>query len=112
MNFRTAIKSDKLNREITHKTPVIMMGSCFTDNVGSKLSKYLFDVVVNPFGVTYNPLSVKKGITQLLTKERYQEEDLKFHDELWFSFDHYTKYSATVKKEALRKINTDFSYAK
>jgi len=112
MKLRTPIKLDKLKRQITHQTPVIMMGSCFTDNVGDKLTKYLFDVVVNPFGVTYNPLSVKKGISQFLTRDMYKEEDLKLHNELWFSFDHYTKYSATKKEEALRKINTDFSNAK
>lgn len=112
MKLRTPIKLDELKCQITHLTPVIMMGSCFTDNVGDKLTKYLFDVVVNPFGVTYNPMSVKKGITQLLSREKYKEEDLEFHNELWFSFDHYTKYSATSKEEALLKINTDFSIAK
>ena len=112
MNFRTPIKTDKLKRQINHKTPVVMMGSCFTDNVGDKLTKYLFDVVVNPFGVTYNPLSVKKGISQLLSREKYSEEDLHLHNELWFSFDHYTKFSASDKVEALRKINDEFQKAK
>lgn len=112
MNFRTPIKPDKLKQQINHKTSVIMMGSCFTDNIGEMLTKYLFNIVVNPFGVTYNPLSVKKGISQLLSKEEYKKEDLKLRNELWFSFDHYTKYSDTKKEEALRKINTDFSLAK
>lgn len=112
MNFRTTVKANKLNRQISHKTPVIMMGSCFTDNVGDILTKYLFDVTVNPFGVIYNPLSVKKGITQLLSREKYTEDELHFHNELWFSFDHYTKFSSTNKVEALHKINTKFNEAK
>lgn len=89
-----------------------MMGSCFTDHVGDKLREYLFDVVVNPFGVTYNPMSVKKGISRLLSKKKYIEDDLHFYNELWFSFDHYTKFSATDKVEALHHINTEFHSAK
>jgi len=112
MNFRTPIKTEKFKRQINHKTPVIMMGSCFTDNIGSRLRQYLFDVVINPFGVSYNPMSVKKSITQLISREKYKEDDLHFHNELWFSFDHYTKISATDKVEALHNINTEFQRAK
>ncbi len=112
MNFRTPINVEKLKQQVSYKKPVVMMGSCFTDNVGKYLKKYLFDVVVNPFGVIYNPLSVKKGIEQLLYREEYKKKDLRFYNELWFSFDHYTLYSDTNKEEALRKINADFLLAK
>lgn len=112
MNFRTPIRLEKLKNQISHKTPVIMLGSCFTDNVGEYLKRYLFDVTVNPFGVIYNPMSVKRGIDALLHKDKYSEKDLSFHNELWFSFDHYTKYADSDKQHALDKINSDFTAAK
>ena len=89
-----------------------MLGSCFTEYVGDFLYKYLFDVTVNPFGVIYNPLSVKRGLEALMHKDQYSEDDLDLHNELWFSFDHYTKYSDTTKAGALGKINADFLVAK
>jgi len=112
MNLRTSINVEKLKKQISHKSPVIMLGSCFTDNVGEYLNKYLFDVTVNPFGVIYNPMSVKKGLEALLNREQYNEADLNFHNELWFSFDHYTKFADTDKQRALQKINSDFTPAK
>ncbi len=112
MNFRTPIKVEKLKRQISHKSAVIMLGSCFTDNVGEYLNRYLFDVTINPFGVIYNPMSVKKGLDALLHKDQYSEKDLSFHNELWFSFDHYTKFADTDKQHALQKINSDFTVAK
>ena len=75
---------------LDHESPVLLMGSCFTENIGRQLDRYLFPVCINPFGVTYNPLSVKKGLEALIHKEAYGPEELNMHNGLWFSFDHYT----------------------
>lgn len=112
MKFRTEISAQKARYPIGYQKPVMMMGSCFTDNIGAKFKKYLFHVTINPFGVTYNPLSIKKGIDKLLAKEEYLAEDLEYFNELYFSFDHYTKYSDPNKEKALEKINKDFFSAK
>jgi hypothetical protein len=98
--------------QLDHQSPVLMMGSCFTENIGQLLEKYLFPVSVNPFGVTYNPLSVKKGIEALIEKEAYEPDDLDRHNDLWLSFEHDTGYSSIQQSEALEKINKDFREAK
>jgi len=97
---------------LDHHTPVLMMGSCFTENIGRQLESYLFPVCINPFGVTYNPLSVKKGLEALIHKDAYTVEDLKLHRDLWFSFDHYTGFSSPDRDKALEQINQSFSAAK
>jgi hypothetical protein len=97
---------------IDHHSPILMMGSCFTENIGWLLGKYLFPVCINPFGTTYNPLSVKKGLEALLRKEMYTDVDLDHFNDLWFSFDHYTGFSSPQKEEALEKINFSFKRAK
>ncbi|MDE6555360.1 MAG: GSCFA domain-containing protein, partial [Duncaniella sp.] len=43
---------------ISHGTPLLLIGSCFADNIGERLSDALFDVTVNPFGPLYNPASI------------------------------------------------------
>ncbi len=112
MIFRTEISVPPQEQGINYHTPVVMMGSCFTDQVGRILKQYLFDVTINPFGVIYNPYSVRKNIDALLHKEAYLEEDLSFHRELWFSFDHYTRFSGTDKSATLAHINREFKKAK
>ena len=112
MSFRTPIQLDPLPTQITHKKPVMLLGSCFTESIGEKLEHYLFDTIINPFGVIYNPLSVKRALESLLHKERYSKDDLDLYNELWFSFDHYTKYSDLDLELALSKINRDFLAAK
>jgi hypothetical protein len=98
--------------QLDHRSPILMMGSCFADEVGRMLERYLFPVCINPFGVTYNPLSVLGGIKALMEKEAYGYEDLDYHHGLWFSFDHYTRFSHPDKKQVLQGINQQFQNAK
>jgi hypothetical protein len=112
MKFRTEIDIKKNPAPIGYEQPVMMLGSCFTDNTGSYLEKYLFRVSVNPFGVIYNPMSIKNSIDALLDRERYLPGDLDFYNELYFSFDHYTKFSDPDSNRALEKINHEFLQAK
>ena len=98
--------------KLDHQSSILLMGSCFTENIGRQLERYLFPVCINPFGVTYNPLSVKKGLEALIHKEVYSSDELNKHNDLWFSFDHYTGFSSPNRDVALDNINRSFSSAK
>ncbi|MEA3478163.1 MAG: GSCFA domain-containing protein [Bacteroidota bacterium] len=97
---------------LDHQMPVLLIGSCFTENMGQQLERYRFPVCINPFGVTYNPLSVQKNLEALMQKEAYSEQDLNLHNDLWFSFDHHTGYSSPDRNEILKKINLSLDSAK
>jgi len=112
MKLITEVALPEFPFKLDHQSPVVMMGSCFTENMGRQLERYLFPVSVNPFGVTYNPLSVKKGLEALINKEQYSYDDLDQHNDLWFSFDHYTGFSSPERDVTLDKINRSFMAAK
>ena len=57
MKLITEVALPEYPFRLDHQSPVLMMGSCFTENIGRQLERYLFPVCINPFGVTYNPLS-------------------------------------------------------
>lgn len=112
MKLVTEVSIPSYPFRLDHQSPILMMGSCFTEHIGSLLKRNLFHVSVNPFGVTYNPLSVQTGLESLLVRELYTEDDLDHYNNLWFSFDHYTGFSSSNKKIALQKINLSFEGAK
>jgi len=112
MKLITEVALPDYTFRLDHDNPVLLMGSCFTENIGRLMERYLFPVCVNPFGVIYNPLSVKKGLEALINRDRYGVEDLKQHNDLWFSFDHYTGFSSPDREEALEGINQSFLSAK
>lgn len=55
---------------ITHQDTLFTTGSCFADLLGAKLKESRFQVAINPFGVSYNPLSVHRALAMALRKER------------------------------------------
>jgi len=112
MRLITEVALPEYPFRLDHQKPILLMGSCFTENIGRQLERYRFPVCINPFGVTYNPLSVKKNLEALMHKEGYAEEDLNFHNDLWFSFDHYTGFSSPDRDKTLGKINGSFMGAK
>lgn len=112
MKLLTEVAIPNYPFQMDHQSPIVMMGSCFTENLGSMLEKYLFPVCINPFGTTYNPLSVKTGLEALLHREGYKVEDLDQTNDLWFSFDHYTGFSSPDRDDTLKKINLSLNKAK
>jgi hypothetical protein len=81
------------------------MGSCFADNIGSRLKNLKFVVEHNPFGVLYNPVSVKIDIELLAERKIFTESDLYWHNDRWISFNHYTLFSHPDNTTCLQKIN-------
>ncbi len=104
-SFRTIIKIDKADFTISHKDKIMLIGSCFTENIGDKLKFYNFNVDVNPFGVLYNPESVKNGIHILKKGQQFTENDLHFYNGKWVSFYHHSRFSNASRQKCLDAIN-------
>lgn len=105
MNFRTEISLAKSEMKISYKDPVMFMGSCFSDYIGSKLSDLCFPVCINPFGVVYNPFSVTRSLKFITEAKEFQADDLFYYNDLWHSWDHHSSLSGSNKEETLQKIN-------
>ena len=112
MKLLTEVSLPNYPFALNHQNLVLMMGSCFTENIGRLMERYLFPVIINPFGVTYNPLSVKGGLEALMRKDAYGAGDLNQHNNLWFSFDHYTGFSSPDQDATLQNINHSFTQAR
>lgn len=68
MEFRTRIEIGKPPFAIGAQEEVLLVGSCFADNLGKKFIEEKFLATANPYGVMYNPASI------LHTLERYGKE--------------------------------------
>jgi hypothetical protein len=83
------------------------MGSCFTENIGKKLQSLKFSVLVNPFGILYNPVSIAQSLFRLLKPELFQINDLIFFNEKWISLAHHGRFSSQNSDETIDLINTE-----
>lgn len=103
--FRTEIKPKSSENKITYDSKVLLVGSCFSDNIGEKLANYKFKVLNNPFGVLYNPYSIYNSLNILLNNTIFDLNNLHFYNGKWSSFNHHTTFSNSNKTICLENIN-------
>lgn len=65
MIFRTEVPIPKPGFSIRPNERMLFVGSCFADNIGRRFADNHFPVMVNPFGVMYNPASVLHTVERL-----------------------------------------------
>lgn len=111
LKTRTIIKPEQSDHKISYETPVFMTGSCFAEEIGSYLTRGKMDILINPFGVLYNPLSVAGSLTKIINKERFSEDDLYKFKERFISFNHDTSFSSGDSGESLKMINNNLTVA-
>ena len=109
MELYTRILLPKARFSFSYEDRVVMMGSCFAENIGRKLEENKFSVDINPFGTLYNPASVAEGLRMLLRPERFTSGDLFRHEGVYHSFTHHSRFSAPSEEECLDHINSRLS---
>lgn len=105
MKFQVSLQIPPLPRPIRHTDRLLLTGSCFTEHIASRLDAHKFQVLQNPHGILFNPLSVAHSLRSYSENKRYGETDLFYLNELWGSWDHHTRFSHIDKAEALAGIN-------
>lgn len=104
MKFTTPVNI-KLNKTIDHNSRIVMLGSCFAENIGKKLIDCGFNVVMNPMGILYNPISIFSALERIVEGRKFTEDELFCHNGLWTSFMHHGSFSHADKNEALKMMN-------
>ena len=105
MKFHFEFDIKKLQKPIGLKDKLLLIGSCFTENIGEKLRKHKFTVLENPHGILFNPVSVADAIADYISNKKYTDSDLFSLNESWHSWKHHSRFSGLTQKESLDKIN-------
>lgn len=111
MNLQTRVIIPKASFEVSHHSKILLMGSCFSENIGKKLEDTKFSVHVNPFGIMYNPLSIYNAMDRLLDNETFTEKDFIYHNHLYHSFMHHGSFSNSNLDDAIEHVNNKFDQA-
>lgn len=109
MQFRTEIAIPQKPGLVSHASPIVMLGSCFTDNVGALLAVDGFDVTHNLMGTLYNPMSILQAMRRALGDlPPYAEPDLTpGPDGNLHCLDFATKYTSPDASRLLQALNDD-----
>lgn len=100
---------------ISYDDKIMMIGSCFSDNIGKQLHDFGFNVCINPFGTLYNPVSIANSIARLVDGGEFTEGDciqMGSGSDKWCSFMHHTSFAHKDKKEFLANANNALAEAR
>jgi lysophospholipase L1-like esterase len=105
MIFRTEIKLQPNKNTIDHKSHLVLLGSCFSENMEHKFDYFKFDQFTNPFGILFQPKAIEKALVDCVDQKKYGQKDLMQHENIWLSLHHHSKFNQRDAKIVLREIN-------
>jgi hypothetical protein len=105
MNLLTKIPLSKSKNPIDYSSQLLLLGSCFSENIGAKLKYYKFQGLQNPFGILFHPLAIEKLIQKSVNQELFIEEDVFNENEQWHSFDAHSCLSNPSKEKIIIDLN-------
>ena len=109
LKLQTPVTDSECKVGISYKDQILMIGSCFTDNIGALLKNYGFNVCINPFGTLYNPASVTQSIKRLSEGREFTLDEcieIGAGDNRICSFGHHTSFARSSAEEFLLNANT------
>ncbi len=109
MKLQTQIPLCKAEHQIDYSSQLLLLGSCFSENIGAKLNYFKFRVLQNPFGILFHPLAIENLIVRAINKEYYSEDELFFLNERWHCFDAHSSLSDVSKYHLLDKLNAQLA---
>ncbi len=131
MEFFTKIDIPKPDFGLDYGTPVAFFGSCFADSISEQFLARKFQVLANPFGTVYNPLSIARQIRALAEGKVFTEKDV-FRDGreslsasaadvgsaggeacgMWHCWDAHGSLSGHTREECINKLNAAAAQAR
>ena len=111
IKLQTAVPLESSPFSIGYDDQVLLIGSCFTENMGWRMGELGFSVNINPFGIVYNPLSMVDTVRRCLEGEEIGEEVLVRHEGLWHSWLHHGSFSHRDKASCLALCNNSLREA-
>ncbi len=106
MKLQTNIKLEKQpHHQIDYSSKLMLLGSCFSENIGGKFEYFKFQSKINPFGILFHPVALENLITRSINQDFYTEDELIYHNEIWSCFDAHSRLNSVLKDDLLSKLN-------
>lgn len=110
MQFRTYINIKPAAEQIDHTKSIFSLGSCFAENIASRLQRAKFHVASSPTGILFNPESIANTLDKLTlfanadAAKRLIEAELRNTDGRWYNYNFHSVFCDSDKAHATDKM--------
>lgn len=102
--FRTEVHVPASGLNLDLSSGIITIGSCFAQVIGNRLLENKANVLVNPFGTLFNPLSVCKLLQAAVQQKHDLTENLVQHSGIWYAYDLHSSISSADKQQLIQLV--------
>jgi hypothetical protein len=106
MEFRTKVPIAKSSYKISHSSGVVLLGSCFVENIGKKLEWHKFKQLQNPFGIIFHSNPLRQLVERIVNDQKFEEDDLLHYEESWLSLQTHSVMNSREREKTLENLNT------
>lgn len=102
MKLKLDFTIDKSHIEFSYHDSALLIGSCFSDEIGQHFLKNGFRAEINPFGTLFHPTAIANVLKASI--EESTDVSVYHRDDLFFSWDAASKVYAYSEAELIQKI--------
>lgn len=110
----TPVDTGRLERPLGYKDGIMLLGSCFSDEMAAIMRSLYLNISSNPTGTLYNPESIAATIRRLDSGERFSCDDIEEVGagiKAYCSFHHHTLFASPAPWAFLKKANAALEQA-
>lgn len=105
MIFRTELQLPPSEFKIQYDQQILLLGSCFSQNIGERLQKYKFKSISNPFGTIFHPIAIAKLIDYIVQNCKIKDDELINSQSVFVHPNFHSNLGNIDRKEAAKQIN-------
>ncbi|WP_431163592.1 GSCFA domain-containing protein [Flagellimonas beolgyonensis] len=105
MELQTRLPLNTADHPIDYQSEVLLLGSCFVENIGDKLVYFKFRTVQNPFGILFHPLALENLVQRSLQNQKYNLDEVFEQEGIWRCFDAHSDVRSDDQKLEVELLN-------
>ncbi|AFL84870.1 GSCFA family protein [Belliella baltica DSM 15883] len=105
MQWTTSFDIPEFQPKINHQSSLYAIGSCFSTMIGEKLHDRKFNVLNNPFGTLFNPISITQVLEDALLEMPVNTDMVLIRDAVYLHFGMHSDVSGYSKDSLERLIH-------
>jgi hypothetical protein len=109
MKLTTEVEVGSSSFQLGLDDAIVIMGSCFAQEVGAWFESKRFNVCVNPNGILFHPSVMSRCLTRAMQSKTYTGNEWVEHNGLFHSFDHHGKWSNSSADALTQSVNEQLS---
>ncbi|MGO4912681.1 GSCFA domain-containing protein [Leeuwenhoekiella sp. W20_SRS_FM14] len=106
MKLQTTIPLKQSDRPIDYDSDLLLVGSCFVEHIGAKLTDFKFKSLTNPFGILFHPEAIARLFERAVSQEQFTVLDVELVEDYYVSLDAHSNLNASTDSTVVLNLNT------